>query len=199
MTYTIPESLQAYFSDDRAVARAVDALVPDLAGKKCPEFEFDHIRNYNQALLMAAKVRADFIDVLFELWNGTFGAASAAALFGEENLDPVSSESTPYAIWENSQINRHYFGTQERGAACMTVTMDRWSRKVSLELWSDDDDFDVSSLSADDWDAKTWDGNVYLRSTEVAISDLIADPHSTIEKLRGHAEAIVQALKNNEA
>ena len=53
----ISESLRAYF-DNKAVRRAVDELVDQLDGTDMPNCDWEEAKNYNQALLMAAQVRA---------------------------------------------------------------------------------------------------------------------------------------------
>ena len=58
MTFPIPQSLKEYYGD-RAVRSAVDALAEKLKGIDMPEVGWEEGRNYNQALLMAAQVRAD--------------------------------------------------------------------------------------------------------------------------------------------
>lgn len=199
MTYTMPESLRAYFSDEPAVARAVDALATDLAGKKCPEQTFEYIREYNRALLMAATVRADFIDMLFELWSRSFGVAGAVEHLDAEFFDTPPDEASPKGMWETSQLNRHFHLSQADGIVCLTITGDREAKEIYLELWIDDGDIDLETLHRASWKIESSDEADYLQSSPVAISKLINDPQSAIEELRVCANTLIDALRTYRA
>ena len=60
-----PDSLRAYYDNgNKAVGRAVDALTGKLNGADMPDCDWKEAQNYNQALLMTAQVRADYVALL---------------------------------------------------------------------------------------------------------------------------------------
>ena len=63
-------------------------------GLICPKRAGKEARNYNQALLMAAQVRADLVDILFRVWDATFGQANPAGL-GEEYFNCEDASPLP--------------------------------------------------------------------------------------------------------
>ena len=117
-TIEIPESLKTYYKD-KAVQRAVKELVGKLNGADMPDCDWDEAQNYNQALLMAAQVRADYVGLLFKVWDATFGQSDPQRLMGEyfeyEKLSPNQ-------IWEveNKCLWRDYYrnGDSAEGGQC---------------------------------------------------------------------------------
>ena len=101
MTFPIPESLQKYYGN-QAIRNAVDAL----DGTGMPDSFWEEARNYNQAVLMAAQVRADPVDLLFRVREATFGQANPARL-GEEYFD--YEKASPAAIWKERYVERFYY------------------------------------------------------------------------------------------
>ncbi|MDE0270321.1 MAG: hypothetical protein OXP11_03855 [Gammaproteobacteria bacterium] len=104
-TIEIPESLKVYY-ENKAVRRAVDELVRKLDGAGMPDCDWEEAQNYNRALLMAAQVRADYMALLFDVWEATFGRSKPQRLgdqyFGHEYLSPK-------LVWEYEWLWRSYY------------------------------------------------------------------------------------------
>ena len=90
----------------RPSERPSTQLVDVLDGVNMPDTGWEEARNYNQALLMAAQVRADLADLLFRVWDASFGQANPSCL-GEEYFN--SEAASPAAIWRERYVERYYY------------------------------------------------------------------------------------------
>jgi len=104
------ESLSRYFGN-AAIRQAVDALVEKLDGKKPPDLTWKHAQQYNCALLMAAQVRSDFIKMMFDVWERTFGEAfrSKFSNYCEDHWESDSGYYSPAPVWDDEEIGRVYY------------------------------------------------------------------------------------------
>ena len=71
-----------------------------------PDCDWKEAKNYNQALLMAAQVRADYVALLFDIWDATFGSQSLDGL-GHEYFD--HEHLSPNLIWSYQWLWRSYY------------------------------------------------------------------------------------------
>ena len=102
--YTMPSSVQDYLSNAQT-RNAVDSLLPLLDGKTIPEgLGTTEARQFNTALLSAAQVRHDFVDMLYEMWDLTFGEA----IQGLNGIDPkfFSAEHSVQSIWNGGNVSK---------------------------------------------------------------------------------------------
>ena len=191
-----PESLKEYFGNT-AIRRAVDALVDVLCKKDMPEITWREAQDYNQAILMAAQVRADFAGFLFDLWDQTFGQVNPEQL-GEEYFE--TTEHSPTAIWSSWQVCRSYYvGNSEKGydfiVACPKVR-----NKFELQVWhwiGSEDSFDYSKLpelKLTDWSKENNEEGQYFANNSADIQDFFKDPNTILERLRRESVAVVNAI-----
>ncbi len=204
MTFQIPESLKEYYGN-QAIRNAVDALVDALDGADMPAASWEEARNYGQALLMAAQVRADLADLLFRVWDATFGQTNPARL-GEEYFD--SEYASPAVIWGERYVERYYYRdglpAEEDGPSdglfAWLVPPTRRMIALGVERYSDGDK--VLELPADAVDglegwhvAADMDGGYnYLTNEAVDIGEFLDDPCPALERFRRDAVEIVDFL-----
>ena len=110
MTFYIPQGLKEYYGNV-AIRRAVDALSASLDGTNMPEVQWEEARNYNQALLMAAQVRTDLVDLLFRVWDESFGKAEPYRL-GEDYFEWCEGAYSLSDIWKGKELGRFYYRDQ---------------------------------------------------------------------------------------
>jgi len=193
----IPESLRSYF-DNEAVRRAVDELVeePDM-----PECYWKEAQNYNQALLMAAQVRADYAALLCDIWEATFGTSDPQRLLGEYFS---YEELSPKQIWESGWLWRNYYrdGDPDEGGRCDELCVFMDGDKLELRVYRTDDNSDyydsettdpqLSSTCSTFMDAE---GAVpYVANKSVTRAKFFTDPDSVIDRFAKDASNIIQAL-----
>ena len=205
MTFPIPSSLQEYFGN-QAVRNAVDALAEVLDGTNMPVTSWDEARNYNQALLMAAQVRADLADLLFRVWDATFGQANPAQL-GEEYFDCESG--SPAAIWNDGYVERYYYRderpAEEDGRSDglfvwrvpptyikIALGVDRFAEgDVALELPANAAD------GLEGWHVATIDDHTYLSYQSVDMAEFLGNPCLVLDRFRRAAVEMTNFLAQN--
>jgi len=104
------ECLDRYFSNI-AIRQAVDALVDKLDGTKPPDLTWKHAQQYSRALLIAAQVRADFIELMFDVWERTFGEACRSEFpnYCENHWGRDVAFYGPEPVWNDGEIGRTYY------------------------------------------------------------------------------------------
>ena len=205
MTFPIPSSLQEYYGN-QAVRNAVDALVDVLDGADMPEVGWDEARNYNQALLMAAQVRADLADLLFRVWDATFGQADPARL-GEEYFN--WEEASPAAIWRERYVERYYYRDdrpadedgRSDGLFVWLVPPTKRTIALGVDRFAEGDDLAELPANATDglegWHIAMNDGCSYLSNQSVEIAQFLANPSQTLEQFHRDAVEMVNFLAQN--
>ena len=209
MTFPVPESLNQYFRD-QAVRNAVEALVDALDGKNMPATGWDEARNYNQALLMAAQVRADFVDLLFRVWDATFGRANSAQL-GEGYFTQIErrQEGTPAAIWKNQYVEHYYYrdsrpADEDGRNDGLFVWLVPSTKTIALgvERYSEGGDMpDLPRNAADGLKGWSIETNVqrnisstYFSNQPVDITEFLDNPCPVVDRFRRDAVEIVTFL-----
>lgn len=193
----IPESLRAYF-DNKAVRRAVDELVDQLDGKDMPNCNWEEAQNYNQALLMAAQVRADYVGLLFNVWKAAFEGADPHRLSGEYFQHEVHS---PNGIWNAPWVCRSYYrgGNPEEGGRCddLAVYLEETGLELRVYRYNEDENLDVAGTpQLERWSIQENDdvGGPYLVNESVSPADFFAAPDAVIHRFAEDAANVVQAL-----
>ena len=193
----IPESLRAYF-DNRAVCRAVDELVDQLDGKDMPNCDWEEAQNYNQALLMAAQVRADYAALLFKVWDATFGDAAPHRLLGEY-FDYEGH--SPKMCWEDPGVYRAYYrdgDPDEDGRhddLCVYITKD--SLELRVYRYNEDDELDVAGMpKLERWSTQQEDdeSGPYLVNESVSRAVFFAEPDAVIHRFAEDAANVLKAV-----
>lgn len=208
MTFIVPDSVKTYFEDEK-VRASVDALLEKVDGKETFEnIERNEARSYNQALLAAAQVRADYVELLFGLWEETFGNAlqkEGQALvnkfYGEDN--------SPGKIWANDSVNSWVYrkGAALEEAVLYDLAVWIWEDsglKVGLTIskWNENGgeyiDFDValSEEGLEFWRVETPDDDRAHLSSQVSFSDFVANPDAQLLRFRQAAEVLVRQLSS---
>ena len=197
----VPKSLCEYYRN-RAMRRAVDALVDNLSGADTPEMDWQEARNYNKALLSAAQVRADFIDFLFKVWEETYGQAQPERLEGEyfdwEYYNPKN-------IWISGEVARCYYrhGDADAGGPYDVLGVDLDHKGLlRLTVGRFDENGDIIDLAGIDapegWEVQHFDGEGdYLVNQVVNILNLCKDFTSGFKRFVREAQMIVDFLVEN--
>lgn len=193
----IPESLRSYF-DNKAVRRAVDELVEGLHGQDMPECDWEEAQNYNQALLMAAQVRADHFALLFKVWDTTFGGAAPHRLLGED-FDYESH--SPEICWDQPWVTRRYYRNgdpDENGQyddLCVYFTNDYLELRVCR--YNEDDELVVDGTpKLERWSTQQEEdeSGPYLVNERVSRADFFAEPDAVIHRFAEDAANVIQSL-----
>ncbi len=200
--FFIPESLKSYYAkgDKNPVKRAVDALVDQLDGKTIPDLDWEETQDYNKALLMAAQVRADYCDMLFRIWDATFGKCKVKGTRDNWYLD--EDEHSPAKLWENAYCGPYIYrdGDPDDDGPNDELYVTLENKKVELHVWRDQK---VGSyLSSDKLPiVKSWkvkkddDGDAYLKTKNgKTIEEFILDPDPAIAALKKQAADMAAAL-----
>ena len=203
-TICIPKSVREYYTN-KAVRKAVDALLEKLDGRDSPELGWNEARKYNQALLMAAQVRTDFIEFLFEVWDGSFGNAEPNRLQGEY-FDFESS--SPAGIWDESELARYYYrngNPDDDGPSDeLGVFIEEVGDEISLRLWVARYDNKNSNQTVpngmdelDGWEVEANGEGEYLVNKPISIMDLDCKDMRPIKRFAEDARRAVQFLVEN--
>lgn len=202
--FEIPGSLRAYF-DDKELSRAVDALTEVLQGDEPPVMKWSDAKAYNRALLMAAQVRADHNDMLFELWDRVFGAAVNIPRRSFE-VDFEANHCTPHRMFQDSfvwrTISREGLDDEDLEETYeLTIEHDKRIIFLSVSKWDATEDeyvdfiFSPSNVSGGHWKRHTDDDDVAsARSAPITISDFLDDPDPHIADMQQAAQAMVAYL-----
>ena len=196
-TVKIPDSLQSYYGN-QAVRRAVDDLVNKLNGKGMPGCNWEEAKNYNQALLMAAQVRTDYVALLFDVWEATFGKSKLQSLKGDELDHKLLS---PSGVWGNGWLWRAYSPScnsdeSERSyELCVYVVEDNLELRVYR--YDQDGKWDCSETPKVERWLTRQDHNEegpYLVNENVSLTDFVSEPDSAVERFAEDANNVVQML-----
>lgn len=203
--FEIPNSVRTYVTD-RKVREAVDALADVLQGDNPPEMSFEDARHYNQALLMAAQVRADHNDLLFWLWEQTFGP-SADKVAKQFVLDFESDRCTPESMWDEGivwqTISREgcYAPDLVQAFELYACVEDR-EVYLLVARWdgAEGEHGDFSFDPADIGDATTWqsfrddEGHIVAQTASVSLDDISSNPDECVRGIRAAADQMVAYL-----
>lgn len=202
MTFPVPQSLKKYY-EERAVFTAVNELVGVLDGSKVPaELSRKEAKDYNQALLMAAQVRADFVDLLFRVWDEIFEKAEVA---GEEVFDSQKGY-TIYCIWDEGSLGVHYYyGTEDDDCRSNTLGVvtptdgDRHSICLYVERFDRDEKLAAHPACVpsglEDWNIISDDNDSwYFRNEPEDMVEFLKNPDPTLERFRREAIKMAEFL-----
>lgn len=196
----IPTSLEDYYRDKK-IREAVDALLEKIKGDDTPEnFTRDEAQTYNLALLMAMQVRADYVNLLFDLWNGFFGEAVCKHDRLQEKFD--ASYYSTAKIWEEKHIGcsilRRGQGDVEF-VLCVILDNDPeaviWLSAEKL-INGDVVNLDAEWLSVDQgplWSEKKEEA-IYLGTERVTWEDLYDNPEQVVANLKIAAKQILDRI-----
>ena len=206
MTFPIPESLQKYYGN-QAIRNAVDELVA-LNGTGMLDSFWEEARNYNQAVLMAAQVRADLVDPLFRVWEATFGQANPARL-GEDCIN--YENASPATIWNERYVERFYYRDdrpKDEGGRCDDLFV--WlvpptMRTIALGVMRYSEDDSLVKLHANaaeslgGWHVAMEVNNDYnyFANRSVHMAQFLDDPCPALEGFRHDACEMVNFLLQN--
>lgn len=194
---SITDALHQYFTQP-AIKTAVDSLVEKLDGKHVLDLSWDEARDYNQALLMASQVRADFVDMLFWIWGETFDRAGVKKL-GKQSF--TAESYSPAEMWEDKNLFSYFYrdGTldegrnDELGVVLENKNIFLWVARVN----ENDEYIALESVeNADGWtkEYSTDDECNFMRSEKISLEKLLSDPETAIETLRVNAKNMIAAL-----
>ena len=205
MTFHIPQSLKEYYGNV-AVLRAVDALSERLDGTNMPEVQWEEARNYNQALLMAAQVRADLVDLLFRVWNESFGKAEPYRL-GEDCFEWGEGAYGLSDIWKVRELGRSYYrdqlppGEEKRSDGLgVNVSENRYLRLFVVRYEQGDSVAEPGAIAGTaGWESTHYaaGGYDYLVNQSVDVRAFLDDPGPALARFRTDARAVVDALRQD--
>lgn len=203
--FKIRDSVKTYFDGSR-ISAAVDALLEELDGKKQHEMSWAEAHNYNQALLMAAQVRADYNAMLFDLWDHTFGSVLNPP-DSRFKIDFDADYCTPSFMWDHGlawQVMSRYGIKHTPSAATyeLKVLQDDQVIRLAVMSWNpevaeyEDFVFDPVHLGTGlRWtSAPDEDGDVIGTTAAVRLSEFLDQPEEHILEMRAAAQEIVAYL-----
>lgn len=195
MSLNLPESVSDMAADP-VLREGVNQLILKLNGKKMIADSREKRQKYSSALSMAAHARSDFVDLLHNLWEETWGRAGCDE-FGQNEFDDLC---TPHSIWEDNEIWDSYrlgasktskilnfyvcFDFADGARLEFEVYDSKWKPLDTTSLGIDVDGWE--HYVADGWDHKT------LKSKSVKLSEL----ERNVEQLIKNASDLTQAIRN---
>ena len=206
MTFPIPQSLKKYY-EERAIFNAVNGLVEVLDGKSDQKLSREEAKNYNQALLMAAQVRADFGDLLFRVWDETFGKGKGETTGEEWRKEWFESQAyTIYKLWDKSCLGVSYYyddeGNDPRSDTLgVMAPQDGDRHSICLYVERFDSDVDLATRPAcvpsglEGWKIITDDNDSWwFRNEPVDMVEFLKNPDPTLERFRREAIKMAEFL-----
>ena len=199
-TVTIPESLREYYGN-KAIRRAVDALVDMLDGADMPDCDWEDARNYNRALLMAAQVRADHLALLFDVWNATFGTSVPQRTM-DECFSFDYENQAPGQIWESGFLYRSYYpdGDPEEQWRHHDLCVCLRDTNLELRCYQYDEDYaliEPRTPEVEGWSITEPDDDEEgscLTNEGVNLADFLSDSDPVIERFAKDTDKIIEAL-----
>lgn len=195
MSELITPSLRAYL-ENKALQQAVDELLQVIGGKTTSAENWEDSRTYSQALLMAATVRASYIETLYEIWERTWGSTGAPQS-GDEGFD----ELTVADMWAEGYVYRRFYtdgpANQAGPSITLGVEMDP-DRGLTLYVisWDADDEAQEPGDLADveGWRRLRPDDELGVETDVVSIKSLLETPEAVIASLQGSADRMITAF-----
>lgn len=202
--FEIPASLKAYF-ENKDLRRSVDALAEVLQGDEPPVMNWTDAKSYNRALLMAAQVRTDHNDMLFDLWDRVFGSAVNIPRRSFE-VDLEAEDCTPHRMFEDGfvwqamsregldddDLEESYELMIEHDRRVIYLAVSKWDATESEYV---DFTFAPGKIAGGHWNPhKNEDDVTFARSEAVDIGDFIDNPEPHIERMQQAAQAMVTYL-----
>lgn len=198
--FQIPESVVRYYSDPK-IRSAVDALIDALEGNSMPECTWGEAQSYNKALLMAAQVRADFNDLLFRLWDATWGQVKPERLTGEY-FD--WTDHSPQKLWGNrySSVIFYRGGNPDNGGKgdCLFASLIEGQVSLRVERWTDDGIFapHLGQLEVTGWELHTSEDEwTYFENQSLSVPDFLSAPDETLRRFQEGAKRMIDALRED--
>ena len=171
-----------------------------------PEARWEDVRNYNQALLMAAQVRADLVDLLFRVWDESFGRAEPDRL-GEDYFAYEDGDCSLADLWESKELERNYYrdnlSPSEDGRADVLGVGVPEKRSLGLYVvrYAESDEIAAPGAIAgtEGWKIThdATDGYAYLVNQSVDVRKFLNDPCPALTRFRNDARAVVDALRQD--
>lgn len=207
MTFIFPESVKSYYEDAK-IRESVDALLEKLDG--CGAFENidrNEARSYNQALLAAAQVRADYVELLFNFWEETFGKAIQQE---GENLreEFLSENNAPKDIWKNGSLRSYV--EPKRAAGNKEFYWEIWVRDdggtyIYLESFQYDISGDAYIDFEGDFSGPEWDfwsvernaDNISSLTGKVPFTEFSVNPDIYLPRLQVAANTLIRHLSQS--
>lgn len=196
--FRVPDSIKAYFRD-KSLQTAINSLVEKLDGENMPELNWEDARQYNQALLMAAQVRADFVEMHFSLWQETFGAAGASYL----GYSYFEWDETPSHVWDECSLGNNFYreGSPDDGGKsdCLYVSFEDDFVKLRVYRYADDDtptDFPEDPTIAG-WQLKFDDQHRFAQTKPVPINSFLKTPEDHVAEMKSAAVEMVKFLRDD--
>ncbi|MBL1430217.1 MAG: hypothetical protein COA60_001620 [Robiginitomaculum sp.] len=205
--FKISESLKAYYSD-KAVNEAINELVEKLGNpKKTPEMSWKEARQYNQALLMAAQVRADFAEMLFAIWEATFGEYADEGKLGKEKLIDKNDfrNISPQDIWSHGWIELDFESKREPENSSNGFLVSAEDDKLEIQFYQYENDEEKSVVEdGTTGELASWEQKIDKEEPEykylqikhsVSIAAFFADTDQAIEEWKKAAADLLKVIK----
>jgi hypothetical protein len=206
-SFKINLSLNDYFAPTNEKLRvAANALCKVLQGKDMPQTNsMAEARAYNRALALAAQLRADYVEMLFDVWSMTFGRELEEKFSGRFIVEYESEYRSINDIWENDDVYNAIFvkGLTNSGKEDifeLYVEFDEGIIYLSVFKYSrkDEDYLDFEFSTDPDQDEILWevqenedDNTKFMSSAGVSIAKLIESPATALVKLRQEAATVL--------
>ena len=206
-SFKINPSLNDYFAPTNEKLRvAANALCEVLQGEDMPQTNsMAEARAYNRALALAAQLRADYVEMLFNVWSTTFGRELEEKYSGKFIVDYESEYRAINVIWGNDDVYNVIFAKRLRNSGkeevfALYVEADEGIIHIKVWKYSRKDEVYLGfEFSTDaDQDGILWevqededDNTKFMSSAGVSIAELIGSPITALVKLRQEAAAVL--------
>ena len=200
-TIEIPESLGVYY-DNKAVRRAVNELVGKLDGAGMPDCDWEEAKNYSQALLMAAQIRADYVAPLFDVWEATFSRSfgrSDAQRFMGEYFD--HEHLSPSQIWKYGWLWQRYYrdGRSDKSGRYDDFCVILREARLDLRVFQYNQNGEMNGSgmpTVEGWSTQHDDieGGLCLANEGVKFADFLSEPVRVMDRFASDAANVIEAL-----
>jgi len=187
-----PDSVTAYFTD-KAIRTAVDDLVGQLDGKHMPVDDWDEQRDYHRALLMAAKVRADYAEFLFEVIDALFKPKQTSLPFS-------SGKMTSNAIWDDKQLSCGFTNLNGEDLGIGMIIRNEWSAPFASQQEHDPHGWPPVGFCklthgwSNNTPGQSWPDYSYGRP--IHTKEYLGDPSRYVTEWSEGFEQIIEAFRN---
>ncbi|MCY3793937.1 MAG: hypothetical protein OXG51_06120 [Gammaproteobacteria bacterium] len=169
-----------------------------------PDLHWEEAQNYNQALLMAAQVRADYVALLFEVWNATFGTSVPQRIM-DECFSFDHEDQPPSQIWESGFLYRSYYpdGDPEEQGRHHDLCVCLRDANLELRCYQYDEDYTLiepRTPEVEGWSTTEPDDDEEgscLTNEGVNLTDFLSDSDPVIERFAKDTDKIIEALLEN--
>lgn len=212
--FKINLSIEGYFAPKNQNLRvAANALCEVIQGKNMPQTtSMADARSYNRALALAAQLRADYVEMLIDVWSMSFGKEIDSNFLGKFVLEYESEHCSINDIWERGNLYNVIFAERQKKSRKqdvfeLYVVADEGVIHLAVYKYSVEGekylDFEFSVDTDHDeifWEVQEDEDNSrkFMSSAGVSVAELIESPTNALAKLRQEAAAVLAIIAEHQ-